>query len=534
MPESMNRENKKLTEMSITELAKMIRSGDVSSQEIVEAHIQRIEAVNPKLNAVVIPLFDEAIDQAKLADKLQRQDKPLGPLHGIPITIKEQYQVMDTQTTLGLRHLMGNFAKQEGPLVTRLRSAGAIILGKTNVAQTLLYHESDNPVYGRTNNPWNLDKTPGGSSGGEAAIIAAGGSPLGLAGDLGGSIRVPAHFCGLQGLKPTSLRLTNDDVPKELLSGSQDAIIAQPGPIARTVADLCLAMGVLATPGTDITSELIPPIPWPDPQRISIKELRIGIFSDNGFFLASPAIRRAVEEAGKALSGRGAHVETFAPPDVSEGIRLFLAITVADGGAWIQSMLGGDPPEPSVKGILQAGSMPKAIRPLIAALLRFRGQHRLAFALQSSGKLSAREYWKEVESRNSYQGRFLKAMTQERFDALICPPHALPALYHRGSVSLNVTNAASYSVLFNVLGMPAGVVAATRVRKGEGSDRPITNDTSEQDARKVEENSIGLPVGVQVVARHWREDIVLAVMASLEEHFRSQPDYPKCPVSVGI
>lgn len=314
MAGSRQRTNGSITDMSATELAQMIKAGEVSAKEVVEAHIRRIEAVNPKLNAVVIPLFDEALAQARDADEQQAQRKPLGPLHGVPITIKEQFQVMGTQTTLGLKHLVGNRAKQEGPLVTRLRRAGAIILGKTNVAQTLIYHESDNPVYGQTKNPWKLDRTPGGSSGGEAAIIAAGGSPLGLGGDLGGSIRVPAHFCGICGLKPTTLRLTNDDIQAGLFSGGQEAILAQPGPMARTVADLCLAMEVLAAPGEESTSEFIPPIPWPDPKKVSIKGLRIGMYTYDGFFPASrsasagfcPAKHSASVRPGILANGRSA------------------------------------------------------------------------------------------------------------------------------------------------------------------------------------------------------------------------------------
>lgn len=532
MAEPKTENGRTRTDMSATELARIIKAGEVSAKEVVEAHIRRIEAVNPKLNAVVIPLFNEALAEAKAADEQQAQGKPLGPLHGVPITIKEQFQVMGTQTTLGIKRLAGNKATKEGPLITRLRHAGAIILGKTNVAQTLFYHESDNPVYGRTNNPWNLDRTPGGSSGGEAAIIAAGGSPLGLGGDLGGSIRLPAHFCGICGLKPTAGRLTNDDVPPGLFAVFQDAIVPQPGPLARTVADLCLAMEILASPGTETTSELIPPIPWPDSKKISVKGLRVGMYSDDGFFPAAPELRRAVAEAGKALKAAGARVESFAPPDVAEGVRLFLAILGADGGDWLKALLGGDLPEPSLKGFLMGAGMPNVLRPLISGLVESRGQSRLASTIRSLRRMSAKEYWQAVQDRNVYRARFLAAMEQAGLDALICPPHALPALTHGGSVNLHPGNAASYAVLYNVLGMPAGVVAATKVRKGEESDRSSSKDATERDARNVEEDSAGLPIGVQVVARHWREDIVLAIMAALEEHFRMQPDYPKCPVTL--
>jgi fatty acid amide hydrolase len=180
-----------LTNLSASELAQRIKAGELLAQEVTEAHIGRIEAVNEQLNAVVIPLFDEARAQAVEADKAASRGEPLGPLHGVPMTIKEQYRVAGTETTIGLTGQVGKKYDRDGPLVARLRQAGAIIVGKTNIMQTLAGWESDNPVYGRTNNPWNLERTPGGSSGGEAAIIAARGVPLGLGGDLGGSIRIP-------------------------------------------------------------------------------------------------------------------------------------------------------------------------------------------------------------------------------------------------------------------------------------------------------------------------------------------------------
>ncbi len=202
---------------------------------------------------MVVSLFDRALDEADAADAARSRGEPLGPLHGVPVTIKEQFLVADTPTTVGLPSRASHRAAGDGPLVRRLRQAGAIVLGKTNVSQMLIYHESDNPVYGRTNNPWDPERTPGGSSGGEAAIVAAGGSPLGLGGDFGGSIRVPAHFSGVHGLRPTAGRLTVLDTPGGIFPAGQEAIIPQPGPMARTVEDLALAMQVLAAPGPGAT-----------------------------------------------------------------------------------------------------------------------------------------------------------------------------------------------------------------------------------------------------------------------------------------
>src|SRR5262245_35155082 len=280
-----------LTSLSASELARRITAGYLSSQEVVEAHIRRIEAVNPRLNAVVVPLFEQARAEASRADRLREQGTLLGPLHGVPITLKEQFMVSGTPTTVGLLSYKSKVMGQEGPLVRRLRQAGAIVLGKTNVSQLLLSLSGscENPVYGRTNNPWDLARTPGGSSGGEAAIIAAGGSPLGLGGDNGGSIRIPAHFCGLYSLLPTARRLTNLDTAPYAEVAGQEATIAQPCPIARSAQDLRLAMSILAAPGLNALDPSVPQIPWPS-SVVSLAGLRIGVFTDNGVFSAAPAV----------------------------------------------------------------------------------------------------------------------------------------------------------------------------------------------------------------------------------------------------
>jgi fatty acid amide hydrolase len=480
-----------ITCLSASELARRIAAGSFTSQEVVEAHIRRIEEVNPRLNAVVAPLFEQAREDASRADRLRDQGTLLGPLHGVPITLKEQFMVAGTPTTLGLMSYKSKIMEQEGPLVQRLRQAGAIVLGKTNVSQLLLSLSGscENPVYGRTNNPWNLARSPGGSSGGEAAIIAAGGSPLGLGGDIGGSIRTPAHFCGLYSLLPTPRRLTNLDTAPYAEVAGQEAIIGQPCPIARSARDLRLAMSILAAPGLSALDPSVPPVPWPDPTAVSLVGLRIGMYTDNGVFPVAPAVRRAVEEAAQILRARGAIVESWSPPDVAEAVRLYVGLMSADGFAACKRVLGDNPCERSIEATLQ--SLP--------------------------GAESVDQYWQMVEERNQYRQRFLTALDAQHIDALLCPPFALPAPTHDSGGALDVSNAGTYAVLYNLLGLPAGAAPITRVRPGEESERRIENDGVAYAARAVEMNSAGLPIGVQVVARPWREDIVLALMEALEE-----------------
>ncbi len=221
-----------LIQLSASEMARQIAAGLITSEQLVEAHIRRIEAVNPALNAVVANRFDLARREAAAADRARAAGRPLAPLHGVPITIKECFHVAGMASTEGVHRFAHELMAHDNPLVRRLKQAGAIVLAKTNLPQLMLMHETDNPLYGRTNNPWDLERAPGGSSGGEAAIIAAGGSPLGLGNDLGGSIRFPAHSVGICGIKPTVRRLTNADV-RDNLHG-MEAILPQSGPLAQS------------------------------------------------------------------------------------------------------------------------------------------------------------------------------------------------------------------------------------------------------------------------------------------------------------
>jgi fatty acid amide hydrolase len=513
--------------MSASEVAAALKAGTFSAEEVIDAHIRHIQNVNPALNALVIPLFDEARAQARKADETRARGEPLGALHGVPVTIKEQYKVRGTQTTLGATKKIGNVYDDEGPLVTRLRAEGAIILGKTNIVQTLLGHESDNRVYGRTNNPWDLERSPGGSSGGDAATVASGGAPLALASDLGGSIRIPAHSCGVHGFKPTTGRLTNDDFPGELLGYGQEAILPQPGPIARTVADLSLAMGVFAKTSMNSTLDNVPPVPWTDPATIPVAGMRIGYYTDNGLFSVSPALRRAVEEAAGALRSMGAETLPVAAPDPVEGLRIFLGVMTAGGDAQMKFLLGREKPVPQIAAAVKGMGTPRLMLAMVARLMAARGQHHNARVIGNMGALKTADYWRLVEARTDYRVGFQSALDAAGLDAVICPPHALPAVTHGASEHL--FPAVSYAFTYNVLGAPAGVVSTTRVRPGEETDRKPGKDIADITAQQVERGSAGLPVGVQVVARHWHDHVALAVMAALEAHFSKTEEYPIQP-----
>lgn len=513
-----------LCRLSACEMAERVARREVSSRELVEAHLRQVEAVNPRVNAIVVPLFDSAREAARRADEQQARGEPLGRLHGVPITIKEAFHVAGTPSTMGLTALAKKPIAADGPLVARLRSAGAIILGKTNVPQLMLLHESDNPVYGQTNNPWNLERTCGGSSGGEAAIIAAGGSAAGLASDLGGSIRIPGHFCGVAGLKPTSRRLTKRGAVANLRG--LESLQWQPGPMARKVADLERLLQVLVGDASESEEPDVLPAPLPAASGVNIAGLRIAYWEDGGFFPTSPAVRRAVREAVASLEQAGAEVEAIEPPRISEAMFLYTATMAADGGADAERLLRGSKVDSRIAQLLLAGRLPRWLRPLAAWTVERSHAPFKAGLIRTARPRSADEYWQLTQRIAVYRDRILDDFA-EHFDALVTPVYAIPAPQHRAAV--NLIPAAADSLLVNLLGVPSGVVPVTRVRGDEETERPASRELASSAARAAEVGSAGLPIGVQVCSHYWREDIVLAVMQAIEQGCPRPTDFPQTP-----
>lgn len=516
-----------LTRSSAVELATMIARREITATQAVEAHIARIEEVNSSLNAVIWKRYDAAREEARQADAVLEHGDQVGPLHGVPITVKEAFALAGSPATYGVQSRATRVDTEDDIYVSRLRGAGAIILGKTNVSQLLLYIESDNPVYGKTSNPWNLERTPGGSSGGQAAIIAAGGSPLGLASDIGGSIRVPAAFCGLAGLKPTAGRIpdkTYFGVPR-----GEQAIVSQAGILARSVEDV--ELGTLILSGRAQSDGETAARPLGDPATVEISGLRVAYYTDDGTFAVAPGVQRAVNEAAGVLAGRGAQVVLWRPPAVSAAVDIYFGILSADGAAGARKMLAGSPVDPRIGQLVRLAGMPRPALATLRRLLGLFGQQKAAAMLGNFGYRDTFHYWKLVEAQDAYQRQFELALDSEEggpFDLIVCPAAALPAFPHGASKDLVI--AGGYAVLYNVLGYPAGVVPVTRVQPDEESRRNRSRDGMERAARLAEQGSAGLPIGVQIVARPWCEHVALAAMRAIEDGVRGRPDFPVTPV----
>lgn len=508
-----------LIHLGAAQIATLIASGQATATDAVEQHIAQLRRVNPALNAMVLELFDSARAAAREADAKQQRGEQLGPLHGVPVTIKECFDMPGLPSTFGLESRRDHRADEEDVYVARLRAAGAIPIAKSNVPQLLFYYESDNPVYGRANNPHNLARTPGGSSGGEAALVAAGASPLGLGNDIGGSIRVPSAFCGITGIKPTTGRC--DDAGTVLPSG-QRAVRSQVGPLAPLVADVALALNVL----NGMAPEHEPGKPLGDYAAVKVSGLRIAFYTDDGTFTPSPAVVRAVNEAADMLRAAGAQVAPWQPPDTRHALNVLYGILGGDALGTMKRVFGKGRQTPQIKQLMLLTLLPRWAIQTLRGLLGAVGQRSMAATLAPFGDYSALHFWDLTEAQLAYEKRFAAALDTAPggpFDIILCPVCPLPAFTH--GASRDLLTAGAYAGLYNLLGYPAGSVPVTRVRADEESSRPPSGDLIEKLAGKVEQGSAGLPIGVQVVARPWREHEALAVMQVIETAARKQTDF---------
>lgn len=508
-----------------TELASLLARGEISSVELTRAHLERIAAVDGALRAFTEVFREGALADAERADAERRQGDERGPLHGLPMSVKECFDFEGRATTMGVQARVGHRAREDAAMVKLLRRAGAVVLGRTNVSQFLLYYESFNPIFGRTSNPHRAERGPGGSSGGEAAAIAAGLSPLGVGTDIGGSIRVPAHMCGIAGLKPTVGRWPNGGVA--MPSPGQGAVPEQVGPMARTVGDLELAMRALPPEWLNETDPNVPPVLWGGSSVDRLERLRVGVFVDDGLLAPSRAVARAVERAAGVLRARGCQVVAFEPPATAEVVSALLGALSADGARALSEGAEGGELEPPLRPLRALASMPAPARALLVRGLTLAGERRTAGVVAALGEKSVSAFWALSDRLRAYQRALFGALDAANIDALLCPPFATPALGH--GQSQDFLAAGGYAMLWNALRCPAGVVPVTTVRPGE-AERPPGIDRIDKLAAAVDRGSEGLPVGVQVVARPWADERVVVLMRAIEEGVARDEGRPRTPV----
>lgn len=451
-----------LTQQSAVQLLSLLREKKISPLEIAEEHIRRIETLNPDLNALVDFEPERVREQAR---KVRG-----GPLAGLPVTVKSSIATAGYRCEVGSTLNRGNVPTEDAVVVSRLKAAGAVILGTTNCPEFLMAYETDNLLYGRTSNPWNLDYTAGGSSGGESCAIAAGLSAAGLGSDSGGSVREPAHFTGICSIKPTPGRIPGrGHLPACVGPFSTLGAI---GPMARTVDDLSILFEILS--GQDNADPVGVPLNFRRYSGDELKQIRIGFFEDDGLVPVTPETRTAVHAAVDTLRKSGFRVDPYRPASLELARKLWWTFFVRCGAMFVDALVKGreDQLSPTLRGFLEIAH---AEPPLTAGELLFA--------------------WAESDI---IRGKLLEEMSDYR--VLLCPVCSVPAFRHGDRQwkidgrEVDYLDAMRYTQWFNTLGAPAVVVPVGRSPEG-------------------------LPIGIQIAARPFEDEIALGIAEVVDREF---------------
>ena len=455
-------DNSEIIYSSAKSMARAIQNKEVSSVELVEAHLARIDEVNPALNAVVMLAAERARAEAAEADAALARGESKGALHGVPFTLKDSIDTEGVITTGGTMGRKDYVPVADATVAARLRAAGGILLGKTNTPEITYAGETDNLIYGRTNNPFDLSRTTGGSSGGAGAIVCCGGAAFDIGSDTGGSIRGPSHLCGIAGIKPNSGRVprTGHIVPHSF--GAADSL-TQNGPMARYVEDLALVLPIIS--GPDWSDPHIVPMPLGDPADVDLAGLRVAFYDYNGVNMPTAEIQAAVRAAVSALDDVCASVEEDLPRAIPENPEISNQFSQGDGQA-------------GARRLLQKYGTTETHEWMTRLLER-----------ASENMVSVQDYTAVLGTVDAYRSEMLGFM--QNYDVIVCPASTYAALPHGESMFNEKYKGIGYTATYNITGWPSTVV-----RGGTSPD--------------------GLPIGVQVVARPWREDVSLAVAQYLE------------------
>lgn len=462
-----------------TELAQLIRNKQYSAVEVLEAHLAQIDKYNPKINAVVTLDIENAKIQAKAADEALSRGEFAGALHGVPMTIKDVYETQGIRSSYGVPGNSNYIPKQDATVVTKLKQAGAIIFGKTNVPINSYDWQCEHPDFGRTNNPWNLNCTPGGSSGGAAAALAAGFTPLEVGSDVGGSIRIPAHFCGVFGIRPTEQSVSGmghvriQDYPRCARN-----LIAY-GPMARSVSDLKLVLPLLR--GIDSQNWEIPPVPWVGENQVKeLKGLKVAFTQELGGVPVDSDTKQCLQNLVRNLEIAGCHIEEITPTefDFNEALEVW-------------GHIQGFELSPFLPGLIKNTPLRK-ILPYFYWRNFFDGSVVSTSLAQGMG-MDALGYFEALTKRD-----YLIA-TMEKFlidwDIWLCPVSPTPAFTHRrrGSAFEIEGKTVPYSLAQGMYNNTTTIAANPIVTL------PIGKSTQ------------GLPIGVQVHAKRWSDARLLDI-----------------------
>ncbi|NXN85133.1 FAAH1 hydrolase, partial [Bombycilla garrulus] len=495
--------------LPLLELSGRLQKGSLSPRTVLYTYLEKALEVTQQTNCLrhFIPECEEQLQEIE-----RRTEK--GLLYGIPVSIKDHISHKGHLTTCGLVQFLGTLMEEDSVLVKVLKRQGAIPFAMTNVPQSLFSYDCSNPIFGQTLNPFDPQRSPGGSSGGEGALIAGGGSILGIGSDMGGSIRLPSSFCGLCGLKPTAERL------RWVLALPFQPCPCALGPMARDVDSLALCMKALLCQEMFQLDPTVPPIPFNEEVFSSSTPLRVGYYDTDGYFPLPPCMRRAVKETRHALLAAGHQLVLFSPPRVPYVMtELFLKTFYADGGrAWLE-VFTGNIVDPLLKPQVNSFKMPRLVKKLLALLLKplVTIPPPLKDVAMISTCRSVKEMWNHHHEIQLYRSQFITQWKELQLDVVLCPVLG-PAL--TTGYPGKLISAISSTMLYNILNFPAGVVPVSTVTEADEEELKLykgcCNDPWDRTLKQAVSGAVGMPVAVQCVALPWQEELCLRFMKEVE------------------
>ncbi|XP_077995975.1 vitamin D3 hydroxylase-associated protein-like isoform X1 [Glandiceps talaboti] len=508
----------KIIDMPLVELTKALKSGQFTAVQVLHAFQAKALECTRQTNCVTEPIW-EAEEWAK---ELDSSDDKSGILFGIPFSVKESYNIKGYNTNYGVSKNIGDIAEYDHVMIQSLKSQGAIPFMRTNLPQTMYSYCCSNPVYGETFNPYDCERSPGGSSGGEGALIGMNGSPLGLGSDIAGSLRIPAHFCGICSLKSSSRRISAIGESNPL--PGQKGVPAVDGTMARDVDSLVLAMKALLQLTMFNLDCSVAPMPFNEGIYSDKTPLTIGYFEDDGYFTPVPSCRRAVAMAVEALRKAGHKLVPFKVPPLNDndddtaGNHLFRLVQ-ADGNRLWFSHFEDEQMDKHLATQIGCSANPTFKNQLKRPFMSPRMQRFYNASIY--GILTTRELYANFAKKDDYITKFVKAWEDAKLDGLVCPAFGITAPSNDFAAKLMFL--AGTTGLFNLLDFPAGIVKVTNVNEEDEENLEHNfrvKDGYDQMAKEACKDSVGLPVGVQCVALPWREELCLRLMKEIETAFQ--------------
>lgn len=520
----------RIISLNATQLAKAIKDEEFSCTQVMSTYIQRAFTIGRNLNLTAEEPFVEALKLAREADEMLRlAPEKCGRLHGVPISIKDEIYMKGCCSSGGVVWACENPDPVDNDLVALLKKEGAIPFIRGNVPQLMMWVECENNIYGRASNPWNRNRTTGGSSGGEAGLVSARLAPLGIGSDIGGSIRIPSSFCGVYGFKPTPSRVTTrhtttcNPVVEDTLGYF---IPVSYGPITRGVDDMIVVLDTWWK--SDLFRRDLDVVPLEFNHATydaTLKnKLKIGYYIDDGLCTPIPSMRRAVLETVNVLRHQGHELVEFSPPDVGGAYNLYTRIMEAPGTQSVIDSLQGEDPMwyYQIQSFTHYHPWLGKIFLKLFSLTKFKSLIKI---IQHESDIDSYALCALLEKLGNYRRRFLEKIQSEGLDAIICPSYGTVAHTHRSSEYTFHT--ISYALLYNLLRFPAGVVPVTQVQETECFYDGDPSDWSSKILDTDMKSARGMPVSVQVVSTPYKDEVVLGIMKliELEFDFHKHPDY---------